>query len=157
MIKNEIDILEDYAEIIIRDKSQEVVARVKVDLDDLERVKAYNWSYTKKDGYAQNTTTFHKYGCRYLHQFVLGKKEGCVIDHINEDKQDCRKQNLRHVTVSENKQNVSKNKGVTWDKARNKWMAYITVKGKHIHLGRHDNYEDALEARRVGKEVHHIG
>jgi len=37
----------------------------------------------------------------------------------------------------------SQYKGVAWDKSRSKWLAYIKHGGKHIHLGRFENEEEA--------------
>lgn len=38
-------------------------------------------------------------------------------------------------------------KGVHMDKSRGLWVAYITDKGKHIHLGRFIEKEEAIKAR----------
>lgn len=40
-----------------------------------------------------------------LHQFLLGKKDGMVIDHIDRDPCNCRRDNLRHVTPDQNAAN----------------------------------------------------
>lgn len=54
-------------------------------------------------------------------------------------------------------QKISKNnktgvKGVRWDKARLKWAASIYFKGKCYQLGRFDDINDAIEARRKKEE-----
>ena len=46
------------------------------------------------------------------------------------------------------KNNTSGVKGVTWCKSRRKWVAQIMFKRKHYHLGRFDNIEDAIKARK---------
>lgn len=51
-----------------------------------------------------------------------------------------------------NKNNKSGVKGVYWDKSRGKWSASITFKRKNIHLGRFDNKQDAIEARKRAEE-----
>lgn len=152
MIKNEIRIMGDYAEIVVFNRKREEIYVAQIDLDDVQRVTRYNWCYNKKEGYLQSTASYNHTGCRYLHQLVAGKQEGMVIDHIDERKHNNRKSNLRHTTSSRNKLNVSKNKGVCFDKSRNKWMAYIQVDGKGYHLGRFEKEEDAVEARRSAKE-----
>ena len=42
------------------------------------------------------------------------------------------------------------------DKNRNKWIAQITVNYKNIHLGRYENIEDAIKARKEA-EVKYFG
>lgn len=71
--------------------------------------------------------------------------------------------NMRHNTnfqVIENhnlpKNNSSGCKGVSWNARRGKWEAYISVHGKRINLGRHDNYLDAVEARKQGELDYHV-
>lgn len=54
-------------------------------------------------------------------------------------------------------QKISKNnktgvKGVRWDKTRLKWAASIFFKGKCYQLGRFDDINDAIEARRKKEE-----
>lgn len=77
------------------------------------------------------------------------------VDHINHDKQDNRWCNLREVTHSSNGKNLSLKKnntsgitGVVWNKERKKWQAQIAPNGKMITLGRFENLEDAIDARK---------
>lgn len=51
-----------------------------------------------------------------------------------------------------NKNNTSGYKGVTYDKSTEKWVAQITFKSKHYHLGKFKNIEDAIKARKQGEE-----
>lgn len=80
-------------------------------------------------------------------------EDGFLVDHINRDKLDCRRDNLRIANRSENAANkskaknskaTSKYKGVS--KFRNKWKASITVNRKSIYLGTFDNETDAAYA-----------
>lgn len=50
------------------------------------------------------------------------------------------------------KNNTSGVKGLSWDKAREQWSAYIQVQGKRVSLGRYDKKEDAVKARLVAEE-----
>ena len=81
------------------------------------------------------------------------------IDHINRIKTDNRIVNLREVTHAQNSQNRLKNvnntsgySGVCWQKSRNKWHVKIGVQGKRIHVGRFDNLEDAVAARKAAEQ-----
>jgi len=77
------------------------------------------------------------------------------IDHIDENKQNNDICNLRVGTMSLNQQNQKKVKGYRWDKKRQRYCVYISVNGKKYHLGRYKKEEDAIEARRKGKEKYH--
>lgn len=45
------------------------------------------------------------------------------------------------------KKNKSGKKGVCFDKHSGKWKAYISIKGKHHHLGLFESIDDAIKAR----------
>ena len=82
----------------------------------------------------------------YMHRLISGAGEGERVDHINRNGLDNRRRNLRIATPSQNGANriadrrrigtSSPHKGVTWDKNRQKWSAYIHVNGKTRSLGR---------------------
>ena len=83
------------------------------------------------------------------------------VDHKHGEntKNDNRKSNLRICTSSQNNMNrkiFSNNKsgctGVIWNKDTNKWIAYITVNKKRIHLGSFINFKDAKQARKEAEE-----
>ena len=85
----------------------------------------------------------------YMHREIMGnpKKD---IDHMNNNKLDNRKQNLRLCSPSQNgsnmkipKSNKSGFKGVSWNKQHKKWSAYIYKNYKHIFIG---SFEDKQEA-----------
>lgn len=79
-------------------------------------------------------------------------------DHINKNKKDNRKENLRKCTKQENNRNKSKQSnctskyiGVSLEQKR--WRACITVNKKKINLGSYNTEEKALIARlRAEKE-----
>lgn len=89
----------------------------------------------------------------YIHRMVTGVEKGKYVDHINGDKLDNRKQNLRICTQSENLANSKKRKntssiykGVNWDESRGKFLARIGVNGTGINLGRFDTDVEAAQA-----------
>ena len=47
--------------------------------------------------------------------------------------------------------NTSGNIGVSWNKEKQKWKAYITIGGKQIHVGYFVNKEDAIQARKAAE------
>ena len=102
-----------------------------------------------------------------MHHFIVGKvRTMMVIDHINRNGLDNRKENLRVVTWSENSINKggmkrrnssSKYRGVGLDKSykkRKKWKAYIRKGAKCLHLGLFDNEINAAKAYdKMAKEL----
>lgn len=52
------------------------------------------------------------------------------------------------------KNNSSGHKGISWDKSRSLWSAYIQVHGKKIHLGRFADLEEAVKARIRAEETY---
>jgi hypothetical protein len=77
-----------------------------------------------------------------MHRVVVNAPKGTVVDHINGDSLDNRKENLRICTNAENVRNSPKHsnntsgyKGVIWAKREQKWCAQIIVDGKLINLG----------------------
>ena len=81
-----------------------------------------------------------------IHRIITNCPYGMVVDHINGNKLDNRKSNLRFCTRVQNRMNVTKYKnnksgykGVYWDKSHNIWRASITYNGRTVGLGRsHD-------------------
>ena len=89
-----------------------------------------------------------------MHRFVFGLNESNknIIDHINGNKLDNRRSNLRVVTRSENlmnaktrSNNTSGYKGVSFNRDCNRWQAHIRT-SKSIYLGLFDTKEDAHKA-----------
>ena len=94
--------------------------------------------------------------------WVYGEWPKGEIDHINSNRQDNRIDNLRDVTRSINqhngrpyRNNKSKLKGVTYLKARRKWMAQIQRDKKHYYLGLYDTKEEAHAAYCAGAARHY--
>lgn len=90
----------------------------------------------------------------YLHRVVAGAVGKQIVDHINGDKLDNRKDNLRICSQSFNcfnsklsKNNTSGFRGVSWLKCSGKWNPTITKDRKKIHLGLFESKEDAIRAR----------
>ena len=52
------------------------------------------------------------------------------------------------------KNNTSGHKGVSFDKSRGLWCAYIFFHYKKIHLGRFTNKDDAIKARQKAEELY---
>lgn len=139
---------------------------VLVDDEDLERVQALAWHVGNKgahgDPYFEHCTW--KQPIIRLNRFIMGcaYKDGKVVDHINGDTLDNRKQNLRICTTAENcmngrtRKNTSGYKGVDfWRTGKHKWRARITKNYKIVWTGYFATPEEAYEARCKALEEFH--
>lgn len=59
---------------------------------------------------------------------------------------------LYHQRRMENSENSSGVIGVSWNKTAKKWYARIGVDGKRINLGKFDNLDDAIQARKEAED-----
>lgn len=94
----------------------------------------------------------------FAHRVAWAIHYGCWpfgdIDHIDGDPANNRIGNLREVTHGENMKNRSLQRnnasgvsGVSWNKSRQRWEAYIKVEGSRIPLGFWESREEASAAR----------
>ena len=84
-----------------------------------------------------------------------------LVDHINGDPLDNRRENLRAATHAENsrnmglsKKNTTGYKGVRWNKNLKKWRASIWVGGRHMHLGLYTDARSAALAYNDAATLH---
>lgn len=128
-----------------------------VDAEDFERVSKSKWSgQGGKSRYAFATSfAYVPERLKALHRFIMWAQPGQMVDHINGDTLDNRRQNLRFVTSEQNAWNSrrqtfpgksSRFKGVSWDRHHGRWLAGITFKGERHDIGRYDVEEDAARA-----------
>lgn len=120
-----------------------------VDDCDFDAVCKITWNAHKdKNTFYARTNISKKLGKSStvtMHNFLMGRSiNGLVIDHINGNGLDNRRENLRFVTNRHNSQNTvarrlgkttSRYVGVNWMKSKNKWRAEAMVNGKRRHLG----------------------
>lgn len=117
--------------------------RAKVDEDTLKSYGHLSW-FLSDTGYAMRRPTLDdgsKVTVR-LHRLVAEAPEGMVVDHLNGDKLDNRRDNLRVCSQADNARNRKTVTGVSFDKSRKKWM----VRYRNTFYGRHPTRSDALRA-----------
>lgn len=123
-----------------------------VDEDDYEYLSRWNWQLFKSSGHVGRSE--YGKGSILLHREVNKTPEGMFTDHINMDKLDNRKENLRTCSKGQNSMNrqkqkgnySSKHKGVTWCKRHKKWKTRVKFKGKTHSLGYYFDENEAAEA-----------
>lgn len=103
----------------------------------------------------------------YLHRLISDSKlsyhyldgEEQICDHINGNKLDNRRSNLRIIDFKNNaincglrKDNTSGVKGVYWTKKLSKWQVCINYKNKKHYLGVYESFEDAVKVRKEAEK-----
>lgn len=125
------------------------------DKEDFDKIKDYTWSFS--NDYLRDT----KDRSIAMHQLILPTDNGFIPEHIHGEKtkNDNRKENLRIATQSQNmmntktrSNNTSGTRGVYWRNDTQKWCAIIQINKKCISLGCFNNFDDAVNARKVAEE-----
>ena len=123
----------------------------KIDAEDYDSISKHKW-HTHPLGYASTSIGGRKNQKSLLmHRLIMDAQKGDIVDHINGDKLDNRKSNLRICNQSNNignsrirKDNTTGYKGVTRSAfVDGNYVSRIYYKGKHIHLGVFNNPHDA--------------
>lgn len=102
-------------------------------------------------GYSLKEGSIVSCGC-YKKEYEV--KQGSNIGSIHVKENIKEGTNLQVISRRDTLQsnNTSNTTGVTWDKSRNRWLAQIIFKRKHIYLGRYTSKEDAIVARKEAEE-----
>lgn len=143
-------------DIVKRDGS---IHTVIVDDEDYFLLEEHSW-HIHQTGYACRTVVNgDKWDKIFLHREILKTTDGFDTDHINRNRLDNRKENLRIVSRKKNKENsslynnnTSGTSGVSWHKMSGKWMAYINHNSARIHLGIYSTRDEAIAVRKA-KEI----
>lgn len=129
--------------------------------EDFKELNTRRW-YLSNKGYP--TRKDNRSGISHsiaMHRVILCAKAGECVDHVNHNRLDNRKSNLRICTQSQNQMNktklkgTSKHKGVYWNKTEKKWYARIKFNWRQYHLGTFTNEDDAgLAYNKKAMELH---
>lgn len=119
-----------------------------IDANDYEKVSVHKW-YVSAYGYP--VTTIRGGRKLFLHRMLMGAERGQEVDHINGNKLDNRRCNLRIATKRENQRNINPRstnttgyKGVC-NRGDGKYTAAIKA-GRNFYLGIYNTPEDAAIA-----------
>lgn len=119
------------------------------DIEDEPLVSAYKW-HISDTGYAVwrgKPKDFDDRVTVRMHRLVMGAKPGELVDHLNGNRLDNRKSNLRICTHKENAQNRHTVRGFFFNQEKRKWQ--VTYRGNYY--GRYVTPEEAREAYRLAK------
>jgi hypothetical protein len=148
-----------------------------IDDEDFDRVSQYTW-FCRAEGYAargyvagyRDPTQPHSKNSNqiikieYLHRFLMKPPDGMTVNHINGNRLDDRRCNLRICTKMESSRNRkavtpglgrkrrgrwSKFKGVCYLRGKenvSRWRAQIHVGGRVFYGGHHRTAEEAARA-----------
>lgn len=133
--------------------------KFKVSPQDFYKVSQHAWYLSKKGYLSTGIYNNGKTTQICMHRLILGKPpKGFDTDHINRDRTDNRRENLRFIPHYLNghnrpkqKNNTSGYKGVYFHNEKNrlkKWSARIAIKGKDYTAGRFITKEEAVLARK---------
>lgn len=127
-----------------------------IDKTDLDKIKHCTW-YLNVTGYP---STIYKRKHTTLHRYLMGvNPEGKVVDHINRNKLDNRRSNLRFATISENVLNSTRgrknlerypNAGIRYRKGKRVDTYKVEIHGvndKTIYIGSYRTFEEAVLIR----------
>lgn len=126
---------------------------IKVSPQDQRLLDSFTW-YCSPSGYIRRMLpgVNGKVSMEYLHRLIMGSPKGLTVDHINGDKADNRRENLRVCSQKDNsrsrtkmdRRNKSGYRGV--HKHRSKWRGMIRVDNHPICLGVYLDPKDAARA-----------
>lgn len=112
-----------------------------LDKEDFEYFSQWKW-YCSFYGYAVRGKTINgKRTIVYLHREILQTKKNQEVDHINRNRLDNRRKNLRICVRTDNRQNTTKFKGsskfwgVYWNKQTKSWRTRIQKNRKMYEGG----------------------
>jgi HNH endonuclease len=117
--------------------------------EDFEAVNRWRWRLSNKQYVIRSFTVEGREGVVSLHREIMQPPQHLVVDHINGVRWDCRRENLRVITPSQNmmnrarfRNNSSGWKGIT--RLHGKYHPRIEKDHRLIHLGVYENLETAV-------------
>jgi len=134
-------------------------------VDPADAAGLNQWRWFKNAGYAaRGVMVDGRLKLILMHREILGlprEYDGRQGDHINRNRLDNRRSNLRIVTDAQNRQNkspyrraTSRFRGVYWDKDKQRWRAQAIFQGRHYHLGYFQDEEETAKAASEWRTKH---
>jgi len=149
--------IQESVRIPLRARDGSIRAYAIVDAADATWLNQWHWSLSH--GYAVRGT--YRGGVQRsirMHRELMASQlsKGLTPDHINRNRLDNRRANLRVITQQQNMQNQASQigrtsifRGVHFDRQTGLWRAEVKTAGKRFRLGRFASEVDAAEAARI--------
>lgn len=146
----------------LHDRNGSLVGYAIVDAADVGLVGWRSW-HLDADGYARRGERARGGGQSRpipMHRDVLGLRPGDDLegDHIDHNKLNNRRGNLRAIPRAAQQHNhpahrggTSRHRGVSLERRTGKWVAGLSVEGKHITVGRYATEDEAAAAVRAAR------
>jgi hypothetical protein len=134
-----------------------------VDDENYDYLNQWKW-YKSYYGYAVRMKIIkNKTICIYMHRLISGDPKRNEIDHINGNRLDNRKKNLRTCTPKQNSRNrkaiqsklYCHYKGVCYDKHKKEWESSLWINRKRIERRRFDScLEGVLYYNKIARKYY---
>lgn len=125
--------------------------RVWVDQEDWKLYGNYPWHIETNHGYVVYRKNIDGTKKKiYLHRLIMNSPDSRVVDHINGNKLDNRRKNLRLCSHHQNLLNRKKINGIAKTSDGKKWRAYVNIYNRDIHKSQQislGNYNTKKEAK----------
>lgn len=144
---NEIIVEGNVAYVEMYDANGRPIAYAIIDAEDVPKIENVKW-HLSGGGYAINSARGHN--VYHMHRFILGVD--MTVDHINQNKLDNRKCNLRIVTKSQNQMNNVNFKGYG-QRPDGRFNAYIKLNQIAANLGIYVIEAEAAYARWYAERI----
>lgn len=132
--------------------------RTLVDDEDFDELSKINWQHDTHGYAAHGILRDGKHIYQKMHYFILEQKEGLQVDHINRDRLDNRRANLRYATRSQNTANAIRPNSHGYRGVRkdcNTWTASAQMHGKRTYVrGLKTLEEAALAYNELSTKLH---
>lgn len=137
--------------ILLRNKTADAL----VDDDDHERYGLLRWHLSDR-GYAVRRAAGQdgKKKTTYLHREIMKTPAGLFVDHINRNRLDNRKENLRNVTWAENRNNSSGHRdnkiglhNISYSEKRKIYRVRFQENKKTAYYSQHETLDQAIRSR----------
>jgi DUF971 family protein len=161
MAINNIKIVDERTAIMVIKRRNGDVFEILISPQDIDKVNQKTWHM----GWRKCIKGFYVECCEYLglidgkpkyktimlHRFILDANEQILVDHINNNPFDNRRENLRTTSIDKNSQNrKSKNsnnttgyRNVSFVKSEGIYIVQLQIDGKNTRLGEFSNVHEA--------------
>lgn len=128
------------------------------DLEDYDKIKDVCWHVENDNG----VVGVHENKLTLIHKIITNTSKEIIVDHININPSDNRKENLRIVTKSQNSMNKKGHgkmskfglKGIVWHKKQKKWCGNLIKDYKYVYRNRFDSIEEAIKFQIEAEKTH---